>query len=135
MLGTIPLLPGRQVPDAKIGSQIDDPNTRPEQLLGLGHRGGVGSGEKHQVTIPVSIQRRLDEAQIDDAAQVRKQVRVRPSRLGSRGDGFEPRTRVARQQAHQFDTGIAGAANYSYLDHSNVYGESLKWTQNYTRVV
>jgi hypothetical protein len=60
---------------------------------------------------------RILEFQIQASAQARKHARDVGAGVAPRSDGNDLHLRVLRQQAQQFDTGVAGAADDSDLDH------------------
>jgi len=75
MLHLVPLFPQRDVPDAEVGSKIDDAHTSINQRTRLLHRNAVGRGKEHQVTVLEAGGCRLAEFEVDMAAQAGKHLR------------------------------------------------------------
>jgi hypothetical protein len=102
--------------DAKVGSQIDHAHSRVEQGRCLLHRHPVRGGEEDQIAALQVGRGWILEFQPQSAAQARKHLRDGvPASPRDVMAGTILHFRVLRQQAQQFDTGVAGAADDSDL--------------------
>jgi hypothetical protein len=113
VLGAVPLFPRRDILDAEIGRDVDHAHAGIDQHPGLLHRDAVGRGEEYDVALLERGVRRRAESEINPAAQIGKHHRDRRARFLTRSNYLELAMRMLRQQAQQFDTGIAGAAHDS----------------------
>ena len=114
----VPLLPLGEIAQAEIRGEIDDLHPSADQPPGIGHRDAVRRSEENDVA-PLEIRfPRFDEGEIHAASQRGKHVGDASARLRARGDRRDFDLRMLRQKPQQLDTGVAGAADDSDLDHS-----------------
>ena len=114
----VPALPQRGVANAKIGGQIDDPGSRPQQAGHAAHGDVVRGREKNHIGVGQGGVIGRGEGQIDMAAQIRKQICHGAPGLGPRGNPLQFNARVSREQSQQLRPGVARAADNRYLKHA-----------------
>ncbi len=110
-------------------------NNKPDPMVSNQLTKADYSGSKWQMLklVPVlHVSRGLNKVEINEATQIREEIRYGITRFRTRGNYFQFYRGMPHQQAHQFDPGVPGATNYSYLYHFNVQIIPLNWTRHYT---
>ncbi|MCY1546217.1 hypothetical protein D9M68_822060 [compost metagenome] len=112
----VPAFKGGDVLQTEVRSQVDDAGARGDQFLGLGHGHPMGRCEEHHVAVRQRGLFRRGKGELHAAAQVRIHVGDRQSVFLAGRDGGQFHIGMLRQQAQQFNAGVAGAADDADLD-------------------
>ena len=113
----IPFLPSRNVLQTKICREIDHFDARLQQGSRLLHGNAIRGGEEHQIAFFQARLFGMGERQIHIAAQTGKHLADQRTGIGTRSDHLQRNLRMCRQQAQQFDSGVARSPDYANFDH------------------